>query len=1080
MRILVTGGAGFLGSHLIDRLIEQGHEVLCLDNFYTGNKHNIYNWLNNPNFELIRHDITEPIRLEVDQIYHLACPASPIHYQYNPVKTIKTNVMGTLNMLGLAKRVKAKFFLASTSEVYGDPDVHPQTEEYRGNVNCIGIRSCFDSKTEILTEAGWVAFPNLQSEVKVATLNSEGKVEYHIPEEYIVQSYIGEMYRFANTNFDFCVTPNHWMYVRNKTGNLEFIRADEAKLWQSLEVLTGGDFEGEKEEWLELRKSPINSHRKVEKIFMDDWLEFLGYYISEGRVDVKKSLRVVGGNDAYVADYNILIGQENSELALKIASCLRRLGFNFSEILFDSDKHQFRVCSKQLAEMLLPLGKSGEKYIPRELLKLSKRQLLILFKALIMGDNSEQKNHYTYYSKSKRLADDIQELALRCGYAATVVSHAVGRDLYQVNIRPAEDANLVVPERFHYVGKVYCVNVTNHVVFVRRNGRAAWCGQCYDEGKRVAETLAFDYHRQNNVDIRVARIFNSLTGDQKVLYYIAKKLYYETFAECYDRINGDISSVSVPCFDENYQTVIKPISAIWKHHVKKKGFKIKITWGKQIKITEDHSLFTRNENNKPQAVFGNEIKVGDEIGIPSYISFLEQPLEPFHITDKILIQEEIYVESEDTISYIEKYGDKMREYLLAKSLSPSEFYSILKTYEAKNQIPWHLWKYLELPLSEKDKVCYLSKKAIKNWIDNVEELLWFLGFYVARGSLIKNEVVLKGEASQLEKVIELIERIFEYKSEINDSGYISIKSKILVDLIGYGLNFGNQEKDIPNWILQLPEQQLIRFLKGFVAGNNLENQLNFHLEFKTDSQLVAEKLVLILSKFGLVADVSEIEVNEEDIAKIYRIIIEGLEDKNIHNLSKVEQKISALTTGDIAWGKIESIEEFEIDDYVYDFSVPNYENFIGGSYNVFAHNTYGPRMLENDGRVVSNFIVQALKGIPLTVYGDGSQTRSFCYVSDLIEGFIRLMNQDFIGPVNLGNPREYTILELAQKIQTMVNPGTEIIYKPLPQDDPKQRQPDITRGKKYLGWEPTVFLEEGLKLTIEDFRERLKNELPKN
>ena len=1080
MRILVTGGAGFLGSHLIDRLIEKGHEVLCLDNFYTGNKHNIYNWLNNPSFELIRHDITEPIRLEVDQIYHLACPASPIHYQYNPVKTIKTNVMGTLNMLGLAKRVKAKFFLASTSEVYGDPDVHPQTEEYRGNVNCIGIRSCFDSKTEILTEAGWVAFPNLQSEVKVATLNSEGKVEYHIPEEYIVQPYIGEMYRFANTNFDFCVTPNHWMYVRNKTGNLEFIRADEAKIRQSLGVLTGGDFGGEKEEWFELGKSPINSQKKVEKIFMDDWLEFLGYYISEGRFDVKKSLRLVGGNDAYVADYNILIGQEKSELALKIASCLRRLGFNFSEILFDSDKHQFRVCSKQLAEMLLPLGKSGEKYIPRELLKLSKRQLLILFKALIMGDNSEQKNHYTYYSKSKGLADDIQELALRCGYAAAVVSHAVGRDLYQVNIRPAEDANLVVPERFHYVGKVYCVNVTNHVVFVRRNGRAAWCGQCYDEGKRVAETLAFDYHRQNNVDIRVARIFNSLTGDQKVLYYIAKKLYYETFAECYDRINGDISSVSVPCFDENYQTVIKPISAIWKHHVKKKGFKIKITWGKQIKITEDHSLFTRNENNKPQAVFGNEIKVGDEIGIPSYISFLEQPLEPFHITDKILIQEEIYVESEDTISYIEKYGDKMREYLLAKSLSPSEFYSILKTYEVKNQIPWHLWKYLELPLSEKDKVCYLSKKAIKNWIGNVEELLWFLGFYVARGSLIKNEVVLKGEANQLEKVIELIERIFEYKSEINDSGYISIKSKILVDLIGYGLNFGNQEKDIPNWILQLPEQQLIRFLKGFVAGNNLENQLNFHLEFKTDSQLVAEKLVLILSKFGLVADVSEIEVNEEDIAKTYRIIIEGLEDKNIHNLSKVEQKISALTTGDIAWGKIESIEEFEIDDYVYDFSVPNYENFIGGSYNVFAHNTYGPRMLENDGRVVSNFIVQALRGIPLTVYGDGSQTRSFCYVSDLIEGFIRLMNQDFIGPVNLGNPREYTILELAQKIQKMVNPGAEIIYKPLPQDDPKQRQPDITRGKKYLGWEPTVFLEEGLKLTIEDFRERLKNELPKD
>ena len=144
MRILVTGGAGFIGSHLIDRLMKQGHDVICLDNFFTGHKRNISHWMDNPYFELIRHDITEPIRLEVDRIYHLACPASPVHYQYNPVKTIKTNVMGTLNMLGLAKRVNARFLLASTSEVYGDPDVHPQPEEYRGNVNCIGIRSCYD------------------------------------------------------------------------------------------------------------------------------------------------------------------------------------------------------------------------------------------------------------------------------------------------------------------------------------------------------------------------------------------------------------------------------------------------------------------------------------------------------------------------------------------------------------------------------------------------------------------------------------------------------------------------------------------------------------------------------------------------------------------------------------------------------------------------------------------------------------------------------------------------------------------------------------------------------------------------
>ncbi|MEM9451218.1 MAG: UDP-glucuronic acid decarboxylase family protein [Cyanobacteria bacterium P01_E01_bin.6] len=142
--ILVTGGAGFIGSHLIDKLMERGDEVICLDNFYTGTKRNVQKWFGHPRFELIRHDITEPIRLEADEIYHLACPASPIHYQFNPVKTIKTNVMGTLNMLGLAKRVKAKFLLASTSEVYGDPEIHPQPESYHGNVNPIGIRSCYD------------------------------------------------------------------------------------------------------------------------------------------------------------------------------------------------------------------------------------------------------------------------------------------------------------------------------------------------------------------------------------------------------------------------------------------------------------------------------------------------------------------------------------------------------------------------------------------------------------------------------------------------------------------------------------------------------------------------------------------------------------------------------------------------------------------------------------------------------------------------------------------------------------------------------------------------------------------------
>jgi len=149
IRNLVTGGAGFLGSHLVDNLMILGEEVICLDNYFTGKKTNLEKWFNNPRLEIIRHDITNPINLEVDKIWHLACPASPLSYQQNPIKTAKTSFLGTYNMLGLARRVNARFLMASTSEIYGNPEIHPQTEEYNGSVNCIGIRSCYDEGKRI-------------------------------------------------------------------------------------------------------------------------------------------------------------------------------------------------------------------------------------------------------------------------------------------------------------------------------------------------------------------------------------------------------------------------------------------------------------------------------------------------------------------------------------------------------------------------------------------------------------------------------------------------------------------------------------------------------------------------------------------------------------------------------------------------------------------------------------------------------------------------------------------------------------------------------------------------------------------
>ncbi|MDX1760963.1 MAG: UDP-glucuronic acid decarboxylase family protein [Christiangramia sp.] len=196
-RILITGGAGFVGSHLCKRLLDEGNEVICLDNYFTGNKKNIIELLDNPYFELVRHDITEPYYAEVDEIYNLACPASPVHYQYNPIKTIKTSVMGAINTLGLAKRVKAKILQASTSEVYGDPAVHPQPESYWGNVNPIGQRSCYDEGKRC-AETLFMDY-HLQNQVKIKIIrifNTYGPnmnpEDGRVVSNFIVQSLKGE------------------------------------------------------------------------------------------------------------------------------------------------------------------------------------------------------------------------------------------------------------------------------------------------------------------------------------------------------------------------------------------------------------------------------------------------------------------------------------------------------------------------------------------------------------------------------------------------------------------------------------------------------------------------------------------------------------------------------------------------------------------------------------------------------------------------------------------------------------------------------------------------------------------------
>ncbi|KAL0711453.1 hypothetical protein Bca4012_018431 [Brassica carinata] len=195
LRVVVTGGAGFVGSHLVDRLMARGDKVIVVDNFFTGSKENVMHHFGNPNFELIRHDVVEPILLEVDQIYHLACPASPVHYKFNPVKTIKTNVVGTLNMLGLAKRVGARFLLTSTSEVYGDPLQHPQVETYWGNVNPIGVRSCYDEGKRTAETLAMDYHRGANVEVRIARIFNTYGPRMCIDDGRVVSNFVAQALR---------------------------------------------------------------------------------------------------------------------------------------------------------------------------------------------------------------------------------------------------------------------------------------------------------------------------------------------------------------------------------------------------------------------------------------------------------------------------------------------------------------------------------------------------------------------------------------------------------------------------------------------------------------------------------------------------------------------------------------------------------------------------------------------------------------------------------------------------------------------------------------------------------------------
>lgn len=516
MNYLIAGGAGFIGINLIKKLLEnENNYITCVDNLSTSVEKNIEQFYNHKNFiAFLKKDICDwDIKHDAqwDRIINLACPASPVHYQRDGLGTILTNVVGTNKMLSQAYFSKARFLQASTSEIYGDPTVHPQHEDYFGNVNCYGPRSCFSSDTEVLTDKGWMKFENLTGDEYIATLLDGKYLEYNKPIEVIKQKYTGSMCRYVNWNIDLDVTPNHKMYAKHvEESNFRFIEADgltrygKHRAWYKYNLKKDVIYDSTDIENFIL-PSPINWTNNMKKnvvreINMDDWLEFLGYYLSEG-CSFKN-------NGSYV----VTVSQDksvNPEKCAKIESCLNRLPFYW----FKYTDHQYGISHKQLYYYMKQFGKSHEKFIPREFMLLSKRQLKILFDALMLGDGSGR----TYYSTSYQLMSDVQEILFKLGYFANIGISTPSKDnrrtLYCMNYMGGNIDTRVgrkypKVKYINYDGYVHCVSIKNHVIYVRRNGKAVWCGNCYDEGKRCAEALVWEYHKKHT-DTRMIRIFNT-------------------------------------------------------------------------------------------------------------------------------------------------------------------------------------------------------------------------------------------------------------------------------------------------------------------------------------------------------------------------------------------------------------------------------------------------------------------------------------------------------------------------------------------------------------------------------------------
>jgi len=784
---VVTGGAGFLGSHLCDELLHRGHHVICVDNLETGSLRNIEH-IRSPAFEFLMVDIVQPYFVDraVDVVYHLASPASPIDYLRLPLHTLKVGSHGTHHTLGLAKKHRARFLLASTSEVYGDPQVHPQKETYWGHVNPIGPRGV------------------------------------------------------------------------------------------------------------------------------------------------------------------------------------------------------------------------------------------------------------------------------------------------------------------------------------------------YDEAKRYAEALTMAYHRQQGVDTAIIRIFNSVLADEQVLYDDGRELRRETVQQLAARLAGralapalavgyagqedddagpqaareyPLDDVRVPAFETGGRMVAAPATSLIAHPTHQRCYEVRTRYGRSIRVTGDHSIFVEGADGEPQARPVTDLGVGDHVAIARRIEVPERDVTEFDMLDVWRRAEGdpwgLLVEAPGlgALAWAQRedlFGLLVSERRNAGSNWRNGAWTKIIRMRDTDRVPLPVLRRLADRVPKDAQVRRTGRSVpLPARVQVTDDVLWLLGLWVAEGSWHESPgnafITISCDEERLARATAIIEAQFGLHvvsapaSEARAAA-IFVHSKLLLRLMER-MGFGGNRKRIPGWILGLPLRRLKWFVEGYREGDGVHSgallaEGRRHV-FTPVSDELKDDLVVAFARFGIVPSVGRYKTEFRTKTGDRKYPFWMLTVCNVAPWSPldwdegVEQKLNARTTGDLVWARITEIREIPATDLVYDFSVPGLENFWAGT-GVIAHNTYGPRMRPHDGRAIPTFMRQALRNRPITVFGDGSQTRSFCYVDDLIRGMIALAESGQQGPINVGNPNEFTLLELAKAVIDVTRSSSEIVYEALPTDDPQVRQPDITLARELLGWEPEVDLREGLRRTLEE------------